>query len=188
MSGRAHVVLLHLKVTRLCSQHSTTCMKTMSINKWHQRWAGRWVSNMGLNHFFEDLNLGNMKDWSEIIDQFSSLSLHDDFVTVTFLLYLKRNWFFLWMLDQAVWKVFTCDHVCLKVHLMWPLDLPMSISCALPPLLICSVSSPSLSADSGYTIQIRWRSAWLSCTCGPPRAHSKSKVTLITMFNLPLSQ
>ncbi|KAM7385295.1 hypothetical protein PAMP_001383 [Pampus punctatissimus] len=22
---------------------------------------------------------------------------------------------------------------------------------------------------------IRWRSAWLSCTCGPPRAHSKSK-------------
>lgn len=34
---------------------------------------------------------------------------------------------------------------------------------------------------------IRWRSAWLSCTCGPPRTHSKSKVELITMFNLPLS-
>lgn len=38
----------------------------------------------------------------------------------------------------------------------------------------------------GLHCSIRWRSAWLSCTCGPPRAHSKSKVTLITMFNLPV--
>lgn len=39
----------------------------------------------------------------------------------------------------------------------------------------------------GLHSSIRWRSAWLSCTCGPPRTHSKSKVELITMFNLPLS-
>lgn len=40
----------------------------------------------------------------------------------------------------------------------------------------------------GLHSSIRWRSAWLNCTCGPPRALSKSKVTLITLFNLPLSQ
>lgn len=39
----------------------------------------------------------------------------------------------------------------------------------------------------GLHSSVRWRSAWLSCTCGPPRAHSKSKVALITVFNLPLS-
>lgn len=36
----------------------------------------------------------------------------------------------------------------------------------------------------GLHSSIRWRFAWLSCTCGPPRAHSKSKVALISMFNL----
>lgn len=35
---------------------------------------------------------------------------------------------------------------------------------------------------------VRWRLAWLSCTCGPPRAHSKSKVALINMFHLLPSQ
>lgn len=37
----------------------------------------------------------------------------------------------------------------------------------------------------GLRTSIRWRSAWLSCTCGPLRAHFKLKVQLINMFNLP---
>lgn len=38
------------------------------------------------------------------------------------------------------------------------------------------LSSP---ADSGFTPPpLRWRSAWPSCTCGPPGAPSKSKVRL----------
>lgn len=38
----------------------------------------------------------------------------------------------------------------------------------------------------GLHSSVWWRSAWLSCTCGPPRAHSESKVALITVSNLPV--
>ena len=44
--------------------------------------------------------------------------------------------------------------------------------------------SPVPPCRLGLHSSIRWRFAWLSCTCGPPRAHSKSKVALISMFNL----
>lgn len=39
----------------------------------------------------------------------------------------------------------------------------------------------------GFHSSVRWRLAWLSCTCGPPRAHSKSKVARINVNNLLLS-
>ena len=55
---------------------------------------------------------------------------------------------------------------------------------SLSPPFICSLVPL---CRLGLHSSIRWRSAWLSCTCGPPRAHSKSKVALITMFNLPRS-
>lgn len=105
--------------------------------------------------------------------------------------------------SPGTWSGRVCEHVCLHACFVWPLGLFMSIyyvvssryaSAAvfgLPRLFlrltfVLSLTCPSL-CRLGLHSPVRWRSAWLSCTCGPPRAHSKSEVALITMFNLPPS-
>lgn len=96
---------------------------------------------------------------------------------------------------------YVCDHVCLHVCFVWPLGLFMSIYYVVSSryasmivfclpcrfLLLSFISLTCPLCRLGLHSSIRWRSAWLSCTCGPPRAHSKSKVALITKFNLPLN-
>lgn len=60
----------------------------------------------------------------------------------------------------------------------------LSLSPSLNLLFLVPVPLEGLRLHSS----VRWRRAWLSCTCGPPRAHSKSKVALINMFHLLPSQ
>lgn len=70
-------------------------------------------------------------------------------------------------------------YLCPRLHLqVWLCsDCPDSLSIFyLSPVPCCRL---------GLHSSFRWRSAWLSCTCGPWRTRSKLKVPLITMFNLP---
>lgn len=72
----------------------------------------------------------------------------------------------------------SCRDTHLWLCLVWPVSF-----CVFNLFLLSLVPLCRLGLHSS----IRWRSAWLSCTCGPPRALSKSKVALITMVNLFLS-
>lgn len=98
-------------------------------------------------------------------------------------------------------QVCVCEPSLPLCMLVWPQSLFMSVSTPLSPLdvyLSCyfALSLPSFSLilspasalhRLGLRSFVRWRSAWLSCTCGQPRAHSKSEVPLIGMLDLPLS-